>query len=104
MTTVKVPMRVIAEPRRKNGFGKTGCLTNLSKEEIVARLGMKPNILNNRWSDDRKVKNEWSFRVGGMLFSIWDWYPEKGNTSWSTNGDPDVLEAIFGSNYRQGLR
>lgn len=99
LKTVKVEAQ-IKPAMMRCAFGKTGTIEGRTKQMIAERLGFSPNVLNNRWSPDHKVKNEWSFEIAGRSFAIWDWHPSGENKVWSTYGDHSVLAALFEEDYR----
>jgi hypothetical protein len=77
---------------------KTGRIVGLTKAEIDALLGFKPNMVD----DPSKVKHSWGFKVKGNDCAIWDWKGSHKLKEWSAYGPETVMRAIFGANYVSG--
>jgi len=84
---------------RETGGSRTGTL-NATYQEIVDTVG-KPNVTD--MDDDKKVKASWGFSDAscfskGRKGFIWcyKFYGDaKDCTSWSVDGDKDLLNELF---------
>jgi hypothetical protein len=77
---------------------KTGSIVGLTKAQIDAILGFKPNVDD----DVSKVKYSWGFNVQGNNCAVWDWKGSHKFKEWSAYGPESVLRAVFGTNYVSG--
>jgi hypothetical protein len=103
------PLDYTYHPTIERGRSRTGGLEKITLKEIQAILG--PKIKPIVGSGDGKVRREWCFRVKvGRLFldghfAIWDYRDHRALSkvdSWSTYGNHDTLEKIFGDKYKRG--
>jgi hypothetical protein len=77
---------------------KTGRIVGLSKTQIDAILGFRPNVDD----DPHKVKYSWAFSVQGNDCAVWDYKGSHKLKEYSAYGPDSVLREVFGSNYLSG--
>ena len=87
-------MRITPDNSRV-GTHRTGGLVGISADEISETLGFRPNVSD----DPSKVVNSWQFRIGRDVLAIWDYKGSHKYGSFSTFGDAQTLQKIFGSHY-----
>lgn len=78
------------EQVNKAGSHRTGALTGVSYEQIVAVVG-KPNIDD----DPDKVRWSWGFTVDGQFAGIWDWKGSGDFNEWSIYDPKGVIPQLF---------
>ena len=71
---------------------RTGGLKNLTPNQIVNILGMKPNVED----DPDKVVNSWQFTVNGNPCAIWDYRGSHLVQLWSVYDPSNSLTLLFG--------
>ena len=71
---------------------KQGTLVGVTYDQIVTKLGFKPNVQD----DTSKVRWSWGFQVSGHKMAIWDWRGSADDNRWSFFGPSDVMADFFG--------
>jgi hypothetical protein len=79
-----------------SGTHRTGGLNNISAEQISEILGFKSNVDD----DPDKVVNSWAGESDGELFAIWDYKGSHNYNQFSTWGDSETLDRLFGAYFR----
>ncbi len=76
---------------------RTGVIRPINKDDVIKILGFPPNSDG----DSEKTTMEWTFKVGGEDFVIWDYKGSyKYDKQFSTFGNSDVLSQLFGDAYK----
>lgn len=70
---------------------KTGAIVGYSTEDIINKLGFKPNVND----DPGKVESSWCFEVDGEECAIWDWKGSQYHKVFSTFGPSEIFANLF---------
>lgn len=81
-----------------SGTHRTGSLVGVTAAQISQVLGFGPNIKD----DPYKVVNSWCALVDGNLIAIWDYKGSHEYGVFSTYGNPEILDQLFGSSTGRG--
>ena len=81
---------------------RTGYITDLTVEQITARLGGIEPARTWATSDPDRVRAEWWVLIDGCAVNIWDYKGSAARGRWSCYGNATALRAVFGEHYTNG--
>jgi len=95
MKTITVELPIVKLHQLNVAYGRTGCIRDITAKEISDALGFS----SQRTPNHDKTTKIWRFKVGDLLFAIWDYKGSEKFNQFSCFGNHTVLAQIFGLRY-----